>query len=131
MACFSKIVSPCPLPSITQCSYPQQTTQGLFKDTFPFFKDSIQCKNEPLVYSFFGSSTTWVILSRRSFSVCFFFFGVQLNYKISTEIQGPSSTDCNFQGLSWPWIFFLNSTTFNMHANPDNNIRRHTVSMLQ
>ena len=108
LARFSKIFSPCSLPSITQCSYPLFNKQ--FKDCsrthFPFFKDSIQCKKEPWVYSFFGSSTTWVILSGGSFCVCSFFFGVQLNYKISTEIQGPSGTDSNFQGLSWPWIFF-------------------------
>ena len=30
-----------------------------------------------------------------------------LNYKVSIEIQGLSSTDCNFQGLSRPWIFIL------------------------
>ena len=33
-----------------------------FKDTFPFFKDSLQCKKVPWVYVFFSSSTTWVIL---------------------------------------------------------------------
>ena len=27
--------------------------------------------------------------------------------KVSTEIQGLASTDCNFQGLSRPWIFIL------------------------
>ena len=27
--------------------------------------------------------------------------------KVSTEIQGLSSTHCNFQGLSRPWIFIL------------------------
>ena len=26
--------------------------------------------------------------------------------KVSMEIQGLSSTDCNFQGLTRPWIFF-------------------------
>ena len=94
----------CPLPSITQCLYPLLNKQlkDCSRTHFPFFKDSIQCKKEPRVYSFFSSSTTWVILLRRSFCVCSFFFGVQLNYKISTEIQGPSGTDCNFQGLSWP-----------------------------
>ena len=29
--------------------------------------------------------------------------------KVSTEIQGLSSTDCNFQELSRPWIFMLKS----------------------
>ena len=30
-----------------------------------------------------------------------------LNYRVSIEIQGLSSTDCNFQGLSRPWMFLL------------------------
>ena len=27
--------------------------------------------------------------------------------KVSTKIQGLSSTNCNFQGLSRPWIFIF------------------------
>ena len=56
-----------------------RTFQGLSRTHFPFFRDSIQWIKEPWVYFFFGSSTTWVILSRRSFCVCSFFFGVLLN----------------------------------------------------
>ena len=118
---FSKIFSPCSLPSIYNKVFVpsfEQTIQGLFRTHFPFFKDSIQCKKELWVYSFFSSSTTWVILSRRSFCVCSFFFRVQLNYKISTEIQGPSVTDCNFQGLSWPWIFILKFKAFQDVCKP-------------
>ena len=133
LACFSKIFSPCSLPSLTQCSYPLLNKQlkDYSRTHSHFSRTPFSAKKEPWVYTFFSSSTTWVILSCRSFCVCSFFFGVQLNYKISTEIQGPSGTECNFQGLSWPWISFLNSTTFKMRANPDNNIRRDTVSMLK
>ena len=35
--------------------------------------------------------------------------------KVSTKIQGLSSTDCNFQGLE---ILFQNSRTFKVCANP-------------
>ena len=80
------------------CSlFERKKIQGLFtglsRTHFPFFKESIQCKKEPWVLS--SSSTTWVILSRRSFCVCSFSFGV-LIYKV----KRLSSTDCNFQGLS-------------------------------
>ena len=78
-----------------------RTFQGLSRTHFLFFKDSNQCKKEPRLYVFFSSSTTWVILSWKSFCVCSFFFGVlNLNYEVSIEIKGLSSTDCNFQGLS-------------------------------
>ena len=44
----------------------------------------------------------------------FAFFSLEfyLNYKVSIEIQGLSSTDCNFQGLSRPWIFILKFKDF-------------------
>ena len=35
-----------------------------------------------------------------------------LNSKVSIEIQGLSSTDCNFQGHSRPRIFILKFKTF-------------------
>ena len=47
-----------------------RTFQGLSRTHFPFFEDSIQCKEEPWVYVFFSSSRTWAILSWRSFCVC-------------------------------------------------------------
>ena len=48
--------------------------------------------------SFFSSSTTYVIV------IVFAPFPLEfyLNYKVSTEIQGLSSTDRNFQGLLRP-----------------------------
>ena len=73
-----------------------RTFQGLSRTHFPFFKDSIQCKKEPWVYVFFSSTTTWAILSWRSFTLGTWESGLD---KVSTEIQGLSSTDCNFQGL--------------------------------
>ena len=32
--------------------------------------------------------------------------------KVSIEIQGLSTIDCNFQGLSTPWIFMLKFKDF-------------------
>ena len=78
--------------------------QGLSRTHFAFFKDSIQCKKEPWVYVFFSSTTTWAILSWRSFILGTWESGLD---KVSTEIQGLSSTDCNFQGLSRPWTFYF------------------------
>ena len=74
----------------------EQKIQGPSRTHFPFFKDSIQCKKEPWVYVFFSSTTTWAILSWRSFILGTWESGLD---KVSTEIQGLSSTDCNFQGL--------------------------------
>ena len=39
-----------------------------------------------------------------------FFFKFHLNYSI--EIQVLSTIDCNFQGLSRPWIFMLKFEDF-------------------
>ena len=41
-----------------------------------------------------------------------------LNYKVSIEIQGLSSTECNFQGLSRPWIFILKFKDFQGACEP-------------
>ena len=57
--------------------------QGLFKDTLPFFKDSMQFKKEPRVHVFFSSSKTRVILSRRSSCVCSSSFGVLLKMRLN------------------------------------------------
>ena len=81
----------------------EQKIHGLFKD-FPghfshFWRTPFSAKKS-LESVFFSSSTTWVILSQRSFCVCSFSLEFYLSYKFSIEIQGVSSTDCNFQGLS-------------------------------
>ena len=81
-----------------------RTFQGLSRTHFAFFKDSIQCKKEIWVYVFFSSTTTWAILSWRSFILGTWESGLD---KVSTEIQGLSSTDYNFQGLSRPWTFYF------------------------
>ena len=100
-----------------------RTFQGLLRTHFPFFKDSIQCKKEPWVYVFFSSTTTWAILSWRSFILGTWESGLD---KVSTEIQGLSSTDCNFQGLSRPWTFYFKfqglSRTFKVRANPGSSL---------
>ena len=96
-----------------------------FKDTFPinFFKDSIQCKKEPWVYVFFSSTTTWAILSWRSFILGTWESGLD---RLSTEIQGLPSTDRNFQGLSRPWTFYFKfqglSRTFKVRVNPGSSL---------
>ena len=94
-------------------------TPRTFKDTFRIFKDSIQCKKEPWVYVCFSSTPTWAILSWRSFILGTWESGLD---KVSTEIQGLSSTDCNFQGLSRPWTYHFKfqglSRTFKVRANP-------------
>ena len=41
-----------------------------------------------------------------------FFFKFHLNYNVSIEIQVLSTIDCNFQGLSRPWIFMLKFKDF-------------------
>ena len=81
-----------------------RTLQGLSRTHFAFFKDSIQCKKEIWVYVFFSSTTTWAILSWRSFILGTWESGLD---KVSTEIQGLSSTDYNLQGLSRPWTFYF------------------------
>ena len=68
------------------------------------------------MYVFFTSSTTWVILSLMSFCVCSFLFGV--HYKVSIEIQGLSSSNCNFQGILGPWIFNLKFKDFQGACEP-------------
>ena len=92
----------------------EQKIQGLSRTHFPFFKDSIQCKK----CLEFSSTTTWAILSWRSFML-----GTQSGLdKVSIEIQGLSSIDCNFQGSQGPWIFILKFQglfwTFKVHTNP-------------
>ena len=81
-----------------------RTFQGLSRTHFPFSKDSIQCRKEPWVYIFLSSTTAWAILSWSSFISGTWESGLD---KVSTEIQGLSSTDYNFQGLSRPWTFYF------------------------
>ena len=72
-------------------------------------------------------STTWAILSWRSFCVCSSPFRLD---KVSTELQGLSTTNCNFQGLSRPWINFNIqelSRTFKVRGNPVSTYILHTV----
>ena len=92
-----------------------RTFQGLSRTNFPFFKHSIQHQKEPRVYDIFSSSTTWANLSWRSFCVCSFSFGLD---KVSIKIQGLASTDCNFQGLSRPWISILKFKDFQCACEP-------------
>ena len=102
--------------SILQGSYPFLNKNfpdfsRTFKDTFAIFAMTLfSAKKESWVDVFFSSSITWVILSGRSSCVCSFVFGVLLNYKVSIEFQGLSSTTAifkdfqgDFQGSYKPW----------------------------
>ena len=68
-----------------------------------FSRTPFSAKKEPSVY-IFCSWTTWAISSWRPFNLCLLLLSLATREsgldKGSTEIQGLSSTDCNFQGLS-------------------------------
>ena len=60
-------------------------------------------------------------------------FSLEFNLAIKLALKfkdllAPTAIFKDFHGLEF---FFLNSTTFRMHANPDNNLRRDTVSVLK
>ena len=100
----------------------EQKIQGRFKDFHGhishFSRTPFSAKNS-LESIFFGSSTTWVILSQWSFCVCSFSLEFYLIFQVSIEIQGLSINDCNFQGLSRPWIIILKFRTFKVRADPE------------
>ena len=85
-----------------------RTLQWFSRAHFPFLKDSIQCKKEPM--SLLVQSTTWASLSWRS---CSFSFGLD---KVSTEIQGFSSNNCNRQGLSRCMQTLHTAESYILHA---------------
>ena len=80
-----------------------------FRDTFSIFQGlhSVQKRALSLcLFWFFHNTSNFIpkvflclLISLRSSS--------KLNYKVSIELQGLSSTDSNFQVLSRPWIFIL------------------------
>ena len=82
------------------------------KTHFPFFKDSIQCKKRLECMSFFSS--VWQQEQLEGLSARLLLLGTWKSRldKVSTEIQGLSSTHCNFQGLSRPCIFILKFKDF-------------------
>ena len=97
----------CLLPLLPLCATSTSSNQGshqFLKDfsrtLFPFFKDSNQCEKEPWVYVFF------VVRQHEKFYPEGLSVFAPLGTwesgldKVSTEIRGLSSTDCNFQGLS-------------------------------
>ena len=54
--------------------------------------------------------------------------------KVSTKIQGLSSTDCNFQGFSRPWIYILKFKDFGQgaceHWSPRHSLKKKWVNPL-
>ena len=79
-----------------------------FKDTFPTFQGLLSVQKRALslcLFQFFHNKSNFIL---KVFP-CSLLLGTWESGldKVSTEIQGLSSTDCNFQGLSRPWIFIL------------------------
>ena len=67
-----------------------------FKDTFPIFQGLHSMQKRALSLFLF-----WFFHNASNFSVSAPFpLQFSLNYHVSIEIQGLSSTDCSFQGLS-------------------------------
>ena len=80
----------------------EQKIQGLFKEFpghFLLVKDSIQGKKRALSLSLF-----LVLQEHEQFHPEGFFVFAGLD-KVSTEIQGLSSPNCNFQGPSRRFLF--------------------------
>ena len=78
-----------------------RTFQGLSRTYFPFSRTLFSAKKSlvlPQHEQFYPEGPSVF----APFSLEFY-----LNYRVNIEIQGLSSTDCNFQGLSRPWIFLL------------------------
>ena len=103
-----KVVNP-------QGSYPflNKKFKDFSRTHFPFFKDSIQCKKRLECMSFFSS--VWQQEQWEGLSARLLLLGTWKSRldKVSTEIQGLSSTHCNFQGLFKALNFhFKNSRTF-------------------
>ena len=65
-----------------------------------FFKDFIQWKKEPWAYLCLALSHQENYFYPEVLCVCSFSFAVLPKLLVSIEIQGLSSADCNFQGLS-------------------------------
>jgi len=76
----------------------EQKIQGLFKDTFRVFQGLYSMQKKSLESMSFFSSSTSREFYPEGLCVCSFSFTVSL----SNEIQGLSSTDCNFQELARP-----------------------------
>ena len=98
------------------CTLFEQKIQGLFKD----FQGHISnFSRTPFSAKKSLESTSFLVLPQHEqfypeglsvfapFSLEFY-----IHYKVSIEIQGPSSSDCNFQGLSRPQIFSLKFKDF-------------------
>ena len=85
-----------------------------FTDTFPIFQGlhSVHKRTSSLCFSLLPQHE-W--LYPEGLSV---FASFSLKFYLNYWIQGLVSTNCNFQGLSRPWIFIHNSRTFKVRSNP-------------
>ena len=91
----------------------EQKIQGPLKDTFCFFQGLHSVQKKILESMLFFSSSTSREFYPKGLCACSFSFAVLLKLLSQhIEIQGHSSTNCNFQGLSRSWIFFLKFKDF-------------------
>ena len=108
----------------------EQKIQGLFKDFqgllrthFAFFKTTFRSAKKSLESVFFSSSTSGEVFP-EGLCVSSFSFAVLLNLfklKVSTEIQGLSSTNCNFQdfqGIKIQGLSRCVGTLYLYHGDP-------------
>ena len=101
----------------------EQKIQGLSNDTFPIFQGLLPVQKRALslrLFQFFhnmSNSIPKVFLWFAPIPLEFY-----LNYIVSIEIQGLSSTNCNFRGLSRPSIFILKFKDFQGVCEPCANL---------
>ena len=99
----------------------EKKIQGLFEDFqghISHFSRTPRCKREPWIclFSFFHNMNNF-ILKRFRFLLLLDTWESGSD-KVSAEVQGLSSTDCNFQGRSRPWIFILKFRDFQRACEP-------------
>ena len=97
LLCMSQVVDDIFLTNIGFVPLFEQKIQG-------FSRIHSVPQKRALSLCFFSSSANMSNFIPKVFLCLLFFFNLELylNYKVSIEIQGLSSTDCNFQGLSRP-----------------------------
>ena len=94
-----------------QGSYPlwNKTFEDFQGHISHFSRNPFSAKKSLESYPFLVLPQTWAVLSWRSFILGTWKSGLD---KVGKEIQGISSTNCNLQGHSMPWIFILNFKHF-------------------
>ena len=105
-----------------------RTLKGLSRTHFAFFKDSIQCKKEPWIFS---PSTTWAILSRKYFCGCNPFPLVWITLAPKFK-DFPAKTaifkDC--QEAYELWTMTMMPTTITITNNDDDYVFKRLFSLM-